>query len=172
MCSLLWGRAVNSSPIRPSSISISRLVDAGTPAKAKLPQHPRPLEFLFFLRPRVELELAELANHGKFAKCCQILEGSSSAVSKPIFARNNAFCSIFQALQDLRTFAPLQIQSFSKKVSSTSAPSFRFSDRTSIASRVWKIYDVIMLMNFQQQFYKCCESVNLVNSPKFEMSAR
>ena len=43
----------------------------------------------------------------KFAISPQILDGSFSDVSKPIFARNCAFnfCNIFQALQDLRTFA-------------------------------------------------------------------
>ena len=35
---------------------------------------------------------------------CQILEGSFSAVSKPIFASKYAFCRICQALQDLHAF--------------------------------------------------------------------
>ena len=35
---------------------------------------------------------------------CEILEGSLSALSKPIFASEYSFCSMFQALQDLRTF--------------------------------------------------------------------
>ena len=55
---------------------------------------------------------AKLAN---FAKFCKFLAGSFSAVSKRIFARKYAFDSIFQALQDLHTFAPLQSQNFSKK---------------------------------------------------------
>ena len=42
------------------------------------------------------------------AKCC-----SFSAVSAPIFARKYAFDSIFQALQNLHIFAPLQSQNFS-----------------------------------------------------------
>ena len=54
---------------------------------------------------------AKLAN---FAKFCKFLAGSFSAVSKRNFARKYAFDSIFQALQDLHTFAPLQSQSFSK----------------------------------------------------------
>ena len=45
----------------------------------------------------------------------QILAGSFSAVSKPNFARKYAFDSIFQALQDLHPFAPLQSQNFRKK---------------------------------------------------------
>ena len=50
----------------------------------------------------------------KFAKFCKFLAGSFSAVSKRNFARKYAFDSIFQALQDLHTFAPLQSQNFSK----------------------------------------------------------
>ena len=46
----------------------------------------------------------------------ETLEGSFSAVSKPLIARNGAFCSIkfFRDLQDLHSFAPLQSQKFSK----------------------------------------------------------
>ena len=51
---------------------------------------------------------------GKLAKFCKFLAGSFSAVSKRNFARKYAFASIFQALQDLHTFAPLQSQNFSK----------------------------------------------------------
>ena len=46
---------------------------------------------------------------------CKFLAGSFSAVPKQIFARKYAFDSIFQALQDVHTFAPLQSQNFSKK---------------------------------------------------------
>ena len=38
----------------------------------------------------------------------QILDGSISAVSKPIFARKYSFCRVFRDLQDLHTLAPLQ----------------------------------------------------------------
>ena len=51
-----------------------------------------------------------------FAKFCKFLAGSFSAVSKRNFATKYAFDSIFQALQDLHTFAPLQSQNFSKKL--------------------------------------------------------
>jgi|OM-RGC.v1.021759419 hypothetical protein len=50
-----------------------------------------------------------------FAKFCKFLAGSFSAVSKRNFARKYAFDSIFQALQDLHPFAPLQSQNFRKK---------------------------------------------------------
>ena len=55
-----------------------------------------------------------------FRKCifrnfCKFLAGSFSAVSKRNFARKYAFDSIFQALQDLHPFAPLQSQNFRKK---------------------------------------------------------
>ena len=56
-----------------------------------------------------------LAKLGKSVKFCKFWAGSFSAVSKRNFARKYAFDSIFQALQDLHTFAPLQSQNFSKK---------------------------------------------------------
>ena len=48
-------------------------------------------------------------------KVANLLVGSFSAVSKRNFARKDAFDSIFQALQDLHSFAPLQSQNFRKK---------------------------------------------------------
>ena len=50
-----------------------------------------------------------------FRKFCKFLAGSFSAVSKRNFARKYAFDSIFQALQDLHPFAPLQSQFVRKK---------------------------------------------------------
>ena len=50
-----------------------------------------------------------------FCKILQFLAGSFSAVSKRNFARKYAFDSIFQALQDLHPFAPLQSHNFRKK---------------------------------------------------------
>ena len=47
-----------------------------------------------------------------FRKFCKFLAGSFSAVSKRNFARKYAFDSIFQALQDLHSFAPLKLQNF------------------------------------------------------------
>ena len=46
--------------------------------------------------------MTEVTNTYQF---CQILEGSFSAVSKPIFESEYAFCSMFQALKDVRTLA-------------------------------------------------------------------
>ena len=71
-------------------------------------------------RPGAMLGLAKLSKllikFGRFfAQFCKFLAGSFSAVSKRIFARKYAFDRIFQALQDLHTFAPLQSQFFSKK---------------------------------------------------------
>ena len=51
-----------------------------------------------------------------FRKFCNFLAGSFSAVSKRNFARKYAFDSIFQALQDLHPFAPLQSRNFRKKI--------------------------------------------------------
>ena len=55
------------------------------------------------------------AARAPLAKFCNFLAGSFSAVSKRNFARKYAFDSIFQALQDLHPFAPLQSQIFRKK---------------------------------------------------------
>ena len=60
---------------------------------------------------RLGIGLATLANNYYFTN---FLVGSFSAVSKRNFARKYAFGSIFEALQDVHTFAPLQIQHFSK----------------------------------------------------------
>ena len=57
----------------------------------------------------------ERAARRPWAKFCKFLAGSFSAVSKRNFARKYAFDSIFQALQDLHPFAPLQSQNFRKK---------------------------------------------------------
>ena len=51
----------------------------------------------------------------KIVQNLQFLAGSFSAVSKRNLARKYAFDSIFQALQDVHTFALLQTQHFSKK---------------------------------------------------------
>ena len=42
-----------------------------------------------------------------FVKVCKFLAGSFSAAPKPIFASKYALGKIFQALQNLHTFAPL-----------------------------------------------------------------
>ena len=49
-----------------------------------------------------------------FSHFCKFLAGSVSAVPKRNFARTYAFDRIFQNLQDVHTFAPLQSQKFSK----------------------------------------------------------
>ena len=56
-----------------------------------------------------------LGKIGKISKFLQFLAGSFSAVSKRNFARKYAFDSIFQDLQDLHTFAPLQTRHFRNK---------------------------------------------------------
>ena len=63
----------------------------------------------------VAVVLTDLAPHGVTAQSLGLLAGSFSAVSKRNFARKYAFDSIFQALQDLHIFAPLQSQNFRKK---------------------------------------------------------
>ena len=54
----------------------------------------------------------EVAHHRLLQVFGKFLAGSFSALSKRNFARKYAFDSIFQALQDLHPFAPLQSQIF------------------------------------------------------------
>ena len=74
----------------------------------------------------------------------KFLAGSFSAVSKRNFARKYAFDSIFQALQDLYTFAPLQSQNVSKK-------------------SVWKIR---IFVKIKQKFCRCWKICKIL--PIFE----
>ena len=66
-----------------------------------------------------ELEILDTGILGTFF--CEVLQIFCGLVlgciesSKPISARKYAFDSIFQTLQDLHTFAPLESQNFSKK---------------------------------------------------------
>ena len=57
-----------------------------------------------------------------FTFFCKFLAGSFSAVSKRNFARKYAFDSIFQALQDLHTFAPLESNRKTMKSASGKRP--------------------------------------------------
>ena len=65
--------------------------------------------------PRVPAPVYRYTVLQLFFNILQFLAGSFSAVSKRNFARKYAFDSIFQALQDLLPFAPLQSQDFRKK---------------------------------------------------------
>jgi|OM-RGC.v1.031846509 hypothetical protein len=53
-------------------------------------------------------QLANPIEQFLFANVCDFLAGSFSGVSKPTFATNCAFCSIFEVLHDLHTFPLLQ----------------------------------------------------------------
>ena len=64
---------------------------------------------LLTLGARFDIEPYSEPNH-------QTVEGSFSAVSKPIFATKYSFFSIFRDLIDLSAFAPVRIQNFSKKL--------------------------------------------------------
>ena len=106
---------------------------ATAPASAPAPSptlEPTPLakssaEVLKLLLKRVQFVFEEHVEHQPTclptsANVCQILEGSFSAVSKRMFANKYAFCSIFQILQYLHTFAPLQTQFFTSTQNSIS----------------------------------------------------
>ena len=90
-----------------SASPVRRGVQQGPmPPRGELPAH------------RVPLRRPGLGPGGVviFAKFCKFLAGLFSAVSKRNFARKYAFDIIFQALQDVHTFAPLQTRHFSKKI--------------------------------------------------------
>ena len=61
------------------------------------------------------LALLASLNLANFTKFLQIFGGLVFGSIKKKFARKYAFYSIFQALQDLHLFAPLQSQNFRKK---------------------------------------------------------
>ena len=65
-------------------------------------------------RPGASTRASATSELVKLAKFCKFLAGSFSAISKRNFARKYAFDSIFQAIQDVHTFAPLRSQNFSK----------------------------------------------------------
>ena len=92
------GRAKDKSPALPAPV-----------AKEKAPALPPPAALPPVSRVR------KISKIGKNIKFCKFLVGSFSAVSKRNFARKYAFDSIFQALQDLHHFAPLQSQNSRKK---------------------------------------------------------
>ena len=96
------------------------LTAPATAAAARPPREPRPLLLRPGLAHAPPRPLRPVRYAGIFRKCifrkfCKFLAGSFSAVSKRNFARKYAFDSIFQALQDLHPFAPLQSQNFRKK---------------------------------------------------------
>ena len=116
-----------SEPIQPKTSSISkwagrnrhlpagRDVAPGPLARgsANAPRHPTG-----GFEPHVDRSCGWALRSRSFAvltRCDKFLAGSFSAVSKRNFARKYAFDSVFQALQDLHPFAPLQSQNFRKK---------------------------------------------------------
>ena len=88
-----------------------------------------------------------------FSKICKFLAGSFSAVSKLNFARKYAFDSMFQALQDLHTFAPLQSQNFSKK---SVRKISKFCDNSSFFfANVANLMKLIQIMQMFAKFTDC-----------------
>ena len=91
---------------------------------------------------------------------CKFLAGSFSAVSKRNFARKYAFDSIFQALQDLHPFAPLQSQNFSKNsVWKNQQFSWKFSNNFANAAKVAKFakFQNLQVDNLVD-FEECCKT--------------
>merc|ERR1712118_486503 len=95
-----------------------------------------------------------------FRKVCKFLAGSFSAVSKRKFARKYAFDSIFQALQDLHPFAPLQSQNFRKK-SVRKISNFREKSGKKLQMSQ-NLQNFVKFQNFQLEnlvdFEKCCKT--------------
>ena len=88
------------------------------------------------------------------------MAGSFSAVSKRNFARKYSFDSIFQALQDLHTSAPLQSQNFRKKsvwkisnFCENSAKFLQMSQNLQIFAKFQK-FQLDNLVDFE----KCCKT--------------
>ena len=107
------GRAAAQEPprfaeLRPAG-PVHELVDAEAANAALVRRVHEGVALVVEDRAREKLELQIFANF------CKFLAGSFSAVLKRNFARKYAFDSIFQALQDLHPFAPLQSQNFRKK---------------------------------------------------------
>ena len=94
------------------------------------------------------------------AKACKCLAGSASAVLKRNLARKYAFDSIFQALQDLHTFAPLQSQNFRKK-SVWKISNFRENSATFL-QMLQNLQFFAKVQKFQEDnlvdFKKCCKT--------------
>ena len=88
--------------------------------------------------------LSGLAKLGKLAKFCKFLAGSFSAVSKRNFARKYAFDSIFQALQDLHPFAPLQSQNFRKNRFEKSAIFVKIVQNSAKICKCRKICNILL----------------------------
>ena len=99
-----------------------------------------------------------------FCKFCKFFAGSFSAVSKRIFARNCAGDSIFQDLQDLHPFAPLQSQNFSKNQFEKSAIFVKIENSANIKhfANVTEFANICQFSKFQidnlVDFEKCCKT--------------
>ena len=126
----------------------------------------RPLVRLWDVLLDLLLALLHLSRlQGIFRKCifrkfCKFLAGSFSAVSKRNFARKYAFDSIFQALQDLHPFAPLQSQNFRKK-SVWKNSNFR-ENSAKISQMSQNLQNIAKFQKFQLEnlvdFEKCCKT--------------
>ena len=97
-----------------------------------------------------------------FAKFCKFLAASFSAVSKRNSARKYAFDSIFQALQDLHTFAPLQSQNFRKNRFEISAIFVKIQQKLKILQMLQMLRNFAKFQKFQLDnlvdFEKCCKT--------------
>ena len=148
--SLEFGVAVpGRSSTRSSSSSTRRRVRSRPAPRRRLGPTPR-------LQVRVRVSKIKISKICKICKFCKFLAGSFSAVSKRDFARKHAFDNIFQALQDLRTFAPLQSQNFSKKNRFEKSAIFVFKKTSKNFANVAKFakynLNIAKFQNFQLDF--------------------
>ena len=86
----------------------------------------------------------------------ETLEGSFSAVSTPIFATEYSFCRGFRNLQDLHSFAPLQIQKLHKLLS-------RFNDFQFLL----QIVQFLRTLNQFRRFFMFCLPILITTYRKF-----
>ena len=97
-----------------------------------------------------------------FCLFCKFLAGSFSAASKRNFARKYAFDSIFQALQDLHPFAPLQSQNFRKKKIGLKRQQFSWDFSTKKMQMSQNLQNFVKFQKCQLEnlvdFEKCCKT--------------
>ena len=105
-------------PCLPPDLGLDEVLRVVRPAHVREEVQQRPAEdaaaHLLVQQHRERVYAPELAKLTIFANVCKFLAGSFSAVSKRNFARKYAFDSIFRALQDLHTSAPLQSKIFTQ----------------------------------------------------------
>ena len=118
--------------------------------------------FVFGTGDKPMMSLTQLSN-------CLTLRGSFSSGSTATIARKGAFCSIFWALQDLHSFAPLRSQNFSKFSSQISSFFRNFSKKN---TKFWQFSSQTslkldqILSEFHRLHRKRCKMPKIKRKPR------